>query len=151
MESELALRYLPLFLVLAVNTYYEIRYGIIPNIQTSTAGIYFILLSFVDIPSEWWIYATGGVIVLIMLFYFNLMIETAFKNENIINGGGIKLLTVVGIALGIELSIPLIFISLILGIFTYFFSWTIFNKSSIPSSPIISISTIITLIYSVQN
>jgi prepilin signal peptidase PulO-like enzyme (type II secretory pathway) len=101
---EFLLIILPLIALLAGLTMHELRTDLIPNVITLPAAIYFLVVRLFVASVPWWQYLVGSLAMLAFCCILQLAIIFTFEVEGI-GGGAIKLLAVVGSALGINLAI----------------------------------------------
>ncbi|MFZ5802026.1 MAG: prepilin peptidase [Candidatus Omnitrophota bacterium] len=128
---------LPLLLFLAVIGWVEFRTGNIPNVALFYAGLYFLLAGIVAGARSWWHYPVGGV----LLFFITLFVAGIYYRQTgygLFGGGTVKLLAVIGIAVGMRRVLGIALVVFLVHFLLYFlngaFKW---GWVEIPSVPII--------------
>ncbi len=138
-RSELIFITLPLIVLLIGIIIYEIQTVLILNKVLIPAGIYFLIVSCIYGSKPWWHFPLGLVCMLLLFILGATIIEKAIGSI-IIGGGAIKLLAVIGAALGIVLALKVGVVFVILASIAYIFSKYVFGIDILPSSPFILFS-----------
>lgn len=129
---------------------FEFRTGLIPDKITFPSGIYFLIAAAMVGQKLWWQYLLGLVVVCIICLLIAEIIYYLF-NKNVVGGGAIKLLMVIGAALGLNLGVQVAGIFIFSAIIVSGISYVLFKKTSVPSSPIICVSMMIVLIFNFRD
>ncbi len=148
----LSLYYMVLISLLIIITFIDIDHFIIPDKLILLGSIFAIILNFSGLGISF-IYGLKGAIVsggLVLLV--TLIIEFILKKE-VMGGGDIKLYAMIGLFLGIKLSLLTVLLSIYIG-GLYGIIVIIYNKikkyefnSMIPFGPFISIAAVISILY----
>ncbi len=136
---------LPRMIFLTGLGYYEIRTGFIPNIALFYAIIYFLVMAAVFGLKPWWHYLTGA-LVAFLLFLFAAMAYSKIFSLELFGGGTIKLMVVIGAALGLQAAFWVAGCVFLFQTAAYFFISKFIHAQTIPSVPLIFISVLVVLL-----
>lgn len=135
---------IPLIILLGVATYTDLRYRIIPD-WLSCIGIgYFLVFQLFHNEQPFYYYLLGVLIGAGLLYVFAVLKPDSF------GGGDIKLMVLVGMALGWQQSILFLIIMLTFAwLFAVAFKWAGYKTEKIPLAPfyLITYLTLILFLY----
>ena len=143
-KLELILIIIPLLLIIIGLIINEFRTGIIPFNILFPTGIYFLIIASIVGQKPWWDYLLGLFLVCIICVLAKELINY-FMHSDCVGGGAIKLLVVIGAALGMMLGIQVTVVFIISGAVVSIMAYFIFSQNAVPSSPIILFSVLLVL------
>ncbi|GAK05930.1 leader peptidase [Geomicrobium sp. JCM 19037] len=139
---DIAFIYLPLFIVLIVSVYTDLKYRLIYDKWTLPSMVYFLVANAILDFSNVHMYVLGG----ILLGGIHLLLAIVSRGQ--VGGGDIKLFTVIGLALGLKAGMGVVFATyLIAGLwaipYLIYQSFILKNKevTMIPLAPFIAAGT----------
>lgn len=147
-EPNLALTIAPLFAFLIGLVIYEVRTGLIRDIATFPAAIYFIATSAMFGPAPWWQYPIALFAVLYSLLGAASAYARLFHGEAF-GSGAIKLVSLVSGALGVKLAVQVIVLFFLVTVGAVLVANLLFERRTIPSSPVVLASVLCVLGYNV--
>ena len=142
--SEFLFIFVPLFIILITAIIYELRTGLIRDRLTLPAMLYFLFVTYLWGTLPWWHYLLGLLSVSLLFLSICYVIEEIWESE-ILGGGALKLLMVVGAAFGVVLALEVAITFILLtaiGLTVQYFR----GREGVPTSPFTCCSALLVYI-----
>ena len=144
-KLELLLLNGPLILFVGFLCMYELKTGLIPNKFVYPGAIYFVVVGALVGRHPWWHYPVGFLLAFI-IFYLVGVIYYLVTKRIMLGGGAIKLVTLIGGALGMMPALQFSAVSLVVLLIAVTVSYMM-SGIEIPSSPLWFITFLAVLYY----
>jgi len=148
-ELYLAVTIGPLVVFVITLIVYENRTGLIPDIATHLGALYTIVTASVWGPLPWWQYPAAMVLVLLILYAGSAAITKLF-GRLVIGGGTIKLLAVVGGALGLITGLQTLGVFIVSALLACGIVLKLCHRQSVLSTPLVLLSLLLIVAYNIQ-